>query len=89
MATETEKESNGFSWSNAINAYRDIAIAKRNNPKAVQGVEQSQTTFAQNLSAPFSPGGSSTGGMAQNSKLAMGLGVLLLGGLVVFAMTKK
>lgn len=89
MAGDVEKESDGWSWTTAINAFRDIEVAKRNNPKIVQAVEHFQTPLPRNSDAPMIPGAQGAGVMAQNSTMMIGFGLLLLGGLAVFAMSKK
>ncbi len=49
MATDTEEKS---LWAQALETYRDIEVAKRAQPKLVQGAEQSSVPMQYNLSAP-------------------------------------
>lgn len=41
--------------SQSLETYRDIEVAKRENPRVVQAAEHQQTPFTQNVNAPAAP----------------------------------
>lgn len=51
MAEEKEKSL----WTDILNTYRDIEVAKRSQPKLVQGAQQVAVPFQQNVSGPQQP----------------------------------
>ena len=42
-------------WSEVLATYRDVELAKRQQPKLVQGAQQIQVPLSQNVSAPQQP----------------------------------
>lgn len=77
-------------FGDAISAYRDIEIAKRNQPKLVQGLQTVQVPLARNASAEVQDGDKgalSVSSVIKNSNkpvIYMGLGLLAIAGYLSF-----
>jgi hypothetical protein len=79
-----------FNWESAINAARDVAVAKRNQPSVVQGVAAQSVPMSRNNGAVVGGGGgglSAVGGA--NPAVLAGLALLLVGGLFVMRKMKR
>lgn len=75
-------------WSQALSTYRDVEVAKRNQPKLVQGIQQVQTPLARNLNAPIIGTGSNAAPLS-SSMIPMVLGVLAVGGALFYLMNRR
>lgn len=60
-------------WEQALDAYRDIEISKRNQPQLVQGIQQVQTPLSRNNDAVVS-GLSSSRDVIPGNKTALYIG---------------
>lgn len=80
MAEDTKKEAS--LWSEILSTYRDVEIARREQPKIVQGAAQVQIPYTQNLNAPSQPVNISASGLINSAVFPQ---YLLYGGLSLLA----
>lgn len=78
-------------FSDVLSTYRDVEVAKRSQPRLVQGIQQVQAPVQRNADASVSSGpGASVGAGASGYKLALMVGGgLLVTGLAFVALRRK
>ena len=77
-----------FNWESAINAARDVAVAKRNQPSVVQGVAAQAVPMTRNNGAVVG-GGGGLSAMGANPAVLVGLALLLVSGLFIMRKAKR